>query len=140
MSDYLIRHIAATPNIKVRLHTHITNAIGDTRLAALEIAGPTGTGQMPAAALFVMIGAAPNTDWLPTAIMVDDHGFILTAGDLPREAWPDKRPPFPFETSTPGVFAVGDARHGSTRRVAGAVGEGSVAVGAVLQYLASGPT
>jgi thioredoxin reductase (NADPH) len=139
MSDYLIRHIAATPNIEVRLHTHITNAVGGTRLAALELAGPSGNEQMPAGALFVMIGAAPNTDWLPTEIMVDDHGFILTAGDLPLEAWPDNRPPFPFETSTPGVFAVGDARHGSPRRVAGAVGEGSVAVGAVLQYLASGP-
>jgi thioredoxin reductase (NADPH) len=136
MSDYLIRHIAATPNIDVRLNTRVTEAMGDTRLIALQIEGSAGPEQVPAAALFVMIGAAPHTNWLPPEIVADDHGFLLTAGDVPHDAWPDGRPPHPFETSAPGVFAVGDVRHGSVKRVAGAVGEGSVAVGAVLSYLA----
>lgn len=81
--------------------------------------------------MFVMIGAEPRTYWLRDLIRLDDQGFILTGHDIPPEAWPLSRPPLPFETSLPGVFAAGDIRYGSVKRVAGAVGEGSVAVGSV---------
>ena len=74
------------------------------------------------------IGAHPRTNWLPEAIARDDHGFVLTGADVPGEAWPLERDPYPLETSMPGVLAVGDVRHGSIKRVASAVGEGSVAV------------
>jgi thioredoxin reductase (NADPH) len=83
----------------------------------------------------VLIGAEPRTDWLQEVLGRDDRGFILTGTDVVSERWPVDRPPLPFETSTPGVFAVGDVRHGSVKRVAGAVGEGSVAIGSVHQYL-----
>ena len=83
-----------------------------------------------------MIGADARTDWLGPSIRRDDHGFVLTGRDLPPDAWTTDRPPLPFETSMPGVFAVGDVRHGSIKRVAEAVGEGSVAVGSVHQHLA----
>lgn len=89
-----------------------------------------------AAGLFVMIGADPHTEWLTPALRVDDNGFILTGGDLPADAWPLERRPLSFETTLPGVFAAGDVRHLSVKRVAAAVGEGSVAVGSVHQYLA----
>jgi thioredoxin reductase (NADPH) len=91
---------------------------------------------LPATAVFIMIGAEPHTEWLRNLICLDKRGFVLTDRDLPRRAWPLQRAPLPFETSLPGVFAVGDVRHGSIKRVAGAVGEGSVAVGSVHQYLA----
>ena len=91
---------------------------------------------MPAAAVFILIGAEPHTDWLRDAVRLDHHGFVLTAAEVPTDAWPATRPPLPFESSLPGVFAAGDVRHGSIKRVAGAVGEGSVAVGSVHQYLA----
>jgi thioredoxin reductase (NADPH) len=83
-----------------------------------------------------MIGAEPHTEWLCNLICLDERGFVLTDRDLLRPAWPLERAPLPFETSLPGVFAVGDVRHGSIKRVAGAVGEGSVVVGSVHQYLA----
>ena len=138
MSDYLITQLAAAPNVAVRLGTRVVDGHGQARLEALTVEdGATGQREeVPAAALFVMIGAEPRTEWLRDAIRLDDHGFILTDRDLPAEAWPLERPPLPFETSLPGVFAVGDVRHGSVKRVAGAVGEGSVAVGSVHQYLA----
>ena len=82
-----------------------------------------------------MIGAEPRTEWLGDAVLGDERGFILTGRDVPREGWTLDRPPLPFETSIPGVFAAGDVRYGSVKRVAGAVGEGSVAVGSVHQYL-----
>ena len=92
--------------------------------------------QIPAAAVFIMIGAEPCTGWLRGTVELDDRGFILTGRDIPRDVWPLARAPLPFETSMPGVFAAGDIRHGSVKRVAGAVGEGSVTVGSVHQYLA----
>jgi thioredoxin reductase (NADPH) len=85
----------------------------------------------------VLIGAEPRTDWLHGVLERDNRGFILTGADAVSERWPLARPPLPFETSMPGVFAVGDVRHGSVKRVAGAVGEGSVAIGSVHQYLAN---
>ena len=84
----------------------------------------------------MLIGAEPRTEWLHEVLERDDRGFILTGADVVSERWPVDRPPLAFETSMPGVFAVGDVRHGSVKRVAGAVGEGSVAIGSVHQYLA----
>jgi thioredoxin reductase (NADPH) len=90
--------------------------------------------------LFVLIGAQPHTGWLPDTIQRDRWGFVVTGADLlrhstPPPGWPLERPPMPFESSMPGVFAVGDVRHGSIKRVASAVGEGSVAIQLVHQYL-----
>ena len=95
---------------------------------------------MPATALFVLIGAEPHTDWLPDSIRRDRWGFVLTGSDLFEEGrlpagWPLERPPMAFETSLPGVFAVGDVRHRSIKRVASAVGEGSVAIRLVHDHL-----
>jgi thioredoxin reductase (NADPH) len=97
------------------------------------------TRTVPAAALFVLIGAQPHTDWLPAEIRRDDKGFVLTGQDLPstQRAEPGQAAtPLPLETSMPGVFAAGDVRHGSVKRVASAVGEGSVSIRSVHQYLA----
>ena len=138
MSDYLIKQIQATPNIEVRLQTRVVDGRGEYRLEGLVLEDArTGQRQeVAAAAVFVLIGAEPRTEWLRDVLQRDDRGFILTGHDVPAEAWPLDRPPLPFETSLPGVFAVGDVRHGSIKRVAEAVGEGSVAVGAVHRYLA----
>src|ERR687886_36587 len=138
MSDYLIKQIQATPNIKVRLQTRVVDGRGEYRLEGLVLE-QSATGQreeVAAAAVFVLIGAGPRTGWLRGVLQRDDRGFILTGHDVPAEAWPPDRPPLPFETSLPGVFAVGDVRHESIKRVAEAVGEGSVAVGSVHRYLA----
>ena len=137
MSDYLVRQIQATSNIDVRLRTRVVEGHGTERLAALELEDAEGRREtIPATAVFVMIGAEARTHWLGPAIRRDDHGFVLTGRDLPPDACEIDRPPLPFETSVPGVFAVGDVRHGSIKRVAEAVGEGSVAVGSVHQHLA----
>jgi thioredoxin reductase (NADPH) len=137
MSDYLVRQIQVTSNIDVRLSSRIVEGHGTGRLAALELEDVEGRHEtIPGTALFVMIGAEARTDWLGTSIRRDDHGFVLTGRDLPPDACATDRPPLPFETSMPGVFAVGDVRHGSIKRVAEAVGEGSVAVGSVHQHLA----
>ena len=135
MSHYLVRQVQMTANIDVRLRSRIVEGQGAGRLTALELDhAERGRETIPTAALFVMIGAEARTDWLGPGIRRDDHGFVLTGRDLPPDA--DARPRLPFETSIPGVFAVGDVRHGSIKRVAEAVGEGSVAVGSVHQHLA----
>ena len=137
MSDYLITQLEATPNVHVRFCTRVADGHGPARLEALtlEDARTGRSEQVPAVAVFVMIGAEPCTQWLRNLIRLDNRGFILTGRDVPAESWPLTRAPLPFETSLPGVFAVGDIRYGSVKRVAGAVGEGSVAVGSVHQYL-----
>jgi len=138
MSDYLIKQLEATPNIEMRFQSQVAGANGDARLESVTIEN-VSSGQretVNAAGLFVMIGAEPHTEWLAPALRVDDQGFILTGRDLPADSWQLERPPLPFETSLPGVFAAGDIRHMSVKRVAAAVGEGSVAVGSVHQYLA----
>jgi thioredoxin reductase (NADPH) len=141
MSDYLVRHIEATANISVRLHSRVVDARGTDHLETLTVEDVrTGAREeVEAAAMFVMIGAEPRTDWLRDTLQIDDRGFILTGRDVSSNAWPLTRPPLPFETSLPGVFAAGDVRYGSVKRVAGAVGEGSVTVGSVHQYLAGPP-
>lgn len=141
MSEYLITQLEATPNVQVRLRTRVVDGGGEDRLETLILEdGETGRREeVPAAAVFVLIGAEPRMEWLHGVIERDDHGYVLAGHDIPPQAWPLERPPLPFETSMPGVFAVGDARHGSVKRVAGAVGEGSVVIGAVHQYLARLP-
>ena len=138
MSHYLVRQIAATPNVVVRLRTQVVGGCGAARLEGLVLADQQEhrQEQVPAAAVFIMIGAEPRTDWLAPALRLDEHGFVLTGRDVPATDWPLTREPHPFETSRPGVFATGDVRYGSVKRVAGAVGEGSVAVGSVHRYLA----
>jgi thioredoxin reductase (NADPH) len=131
MSQYLIRQLRATPRVDVRLGTEIVGGGGDTWLTHLVLRSrETGDEETVAAdELFVAIGANPRTEWLPDAIARDDQGFVLTGADVPREgSWGIERDPFRLETSMPNVLAVGDVRHGSIKRVASAVGEGSVAI------------
>lgn len=135
MSDYLIRQIARTPTITVRTHSEISEAHGDRRLEALTIAAGNRRTTEPAAALFVMIGAEPDTGWLPAQIVRDPHGFVVTGTDLGAT---EGR--LTYETSAQGVFAIGDVRHGSVKRVATAVGEGAVSVAAVHAHLARRPS
>jgi thioredoxin reductase (NADPH) len=142
MSDYLVKLIDATENIDVRLHTTVIDGHGDGRLEELVLSDSnTGdTRRVPAAALFVLIGAVPHTAWLPEAVQRDQHGFVLTGTDVvpasTAAAGGGKAgPPLPLETTMPGVFAVGDVRHGSVKRVASAVGDGGVSIRSVHQYL-----
>jgi thioredoxin reductase (NADPH) len=131
MSHYLVHELEGTPNVEIRLGTHLVGGGGDGRLEYLELReGATGAENTVAAdGLFVLIGARPRTDWLPDEIARDRRGFVLTGGDLADDpSWPLERQPLLLETSLPGVFAAGDARHGSVKRVASAVGEGSIAI------------
>jgi thioredoxin reductase (NADPH) len=139
MSDYLVRQVDATGNIDVRTGTQVVDGGGDGRLEHLALQGPDGaTSVVPADALFLMIGARPNTDWLPDAVRRDPHGFVLTGRDVEEDGtWPLERPPLLLETSMPRVFAAGDVRHGGVRRVASAVGEGSIAIQLLHQLYAS---
>ena len=106
-----------------------------------DLQGPDGEYRVPATSLFVFIGAQPVVEWLPPSILRDEKGFVLAGPDLRRdgklpESWKEAREPFLLETSVPGVFVAGDVRHGSVKRVASAVGEGSIAVQFAHQYLA----
>ena len=141
MSKYLIDEIGRTSNIVVEARTQVLEALGEERLEGLRLLGPNGEAQVPATSLFVFIGAAPGTRWLPPCILRDEKGFVLAGpdlrsqGKLPTE-WKETREPFLLESSVPGVFVAGDVRHGSIKRVASAVGEGSIAVQFAHQYLA----
>jgi thioredoxin reductase (NADPH) len=139
MARYLVREIAATPNVEVRAQTSAVDGGGDGHLQELVLRDDgTGTEETVAAdGLFVLIGARPHTDWLPSEIARDDHGFLLTGEDLPDAGdWALDRQALSLETSMPGVLAAGDVRHGSVKRVASAVGEGSIAVHLVHDLLA----
>jgi thioredoxin reductase (NADPH) len=139
MSHYLTQEIRATPSIDVRTRTTVAGGGGDGRLQELVLRdAAAGSEEAVAAdALFVLIGARPHTDWLPEGIARDRHGFLYTGEDVPnRDGWPLERPPAALETSMPGVLAAGDVRHGSVKRVASAVGEGSIAVQFVHNLLA----
>ena len=137
MSEYLTREIGNAANVRVRYRSEVAGGGGDGRLDHLLIRDRDSgqTESLPAAGLFILIGAQPFTGWLPGAIARDQWGFILTGPDA-APYWPLPRAPFLFETTTPGVFAVGDVRHGSVKRVASAVGEGSIAIRLVHDYLA----
>lgn len=143
MSRYLIRRIELTPNIELRTHTEIAALVGDDRLQGVRWRNnQTGeTEERAIAHVFLMTGAAPNTAWLDGCLALDDKGFVktgseLSSGDLESARWPLARAPLLLETSLPGVFAVGDIRAGSVKRVASAVGEGSIAISLVHQVLA----
>src|SRR5262249_16847303 len=141
MSSYLVDRIHADERISVLTDTRVSALEGDSRLATVRVDGPMGESSLPCTALFSFIGAEPNSEWLADCAALDDRGFVLTdralTDDLLDEHWATiGRQPLPFETSHPGLFAVGDVRSGSTKRVATAVGEGSAAVRSVHEYLA----
>jgi thioredoxin reductase (NADPH) len=145
MSDYLIKEIEAAQNIDVRFRTRVIGGGGEGRLEHLVVRDLQSerTETVPAAALFVLIGAEPRTGWLPDEIARDGRGYVVTGPDLLRDGrppmgWPLGRPPLPMETSMPGVFAAGDVRHGSVKRVASAVGAGAIAIQSVHEHFVKG--
>jgi thioredoxin reductase (NADPH) len=141
MSKYLIDEIERTSNIVVEPNTQVMGVEGDRHLEALCVQGPGGLSRRPAGSVFVFIGAVPGTEWLPAVILRDEKGFVLAGPELKASAkfagiWKENRDPYLLETSVPGVFVAGDVRHGSVKRAASAVGEGSIAVQFAHQYLA----
>jgi thioredoxin reductase (NADPH) len=138
MSDYLVQQIHSTPNIQVKLGAEVVGGDGGERMETLQIRDRASTAveTIPARILFVLIGALPHTDWLQGTVQRDAKGFIPTGHRVDPALWPLQRPPLNFETSVPGVFAVGDVRLDSMKRVASAVGEGAGAIQNVHQYLA----
>ena len=143
MSDYLIRQIGAAPNIEVGYHVQVAGGTGTgaghLQSLVLEDTATAARRTVPADALFVLIGAQPRTEWLGKTVTRDRQGFIRTGPDLPASTharWPSGGPPLPLQTSLPGVFAAGDVRRGSVKRVAAAVGEGAATIPLVHRYLA----
>jgi thioredoxin reductase (NADPH) len=141
MSRYLVDRILVDPHITLRTGTTVVELEGDETLRTVHLNGPDGVTVLPCAGLFSFIGADPSSGWLDGCAALDDRGFVLTDLSLPSDQlgqdWEALgRPPLPFETSHPGLFAVGDLRSGSTKRVAAAVGEGSASVRSVHQHLA----
>jgi thioredoxin reductase (NADPH) len=142
MSSYLVARIGETPNVEVRLRTEVVGGRGDGHLEAVTIADRVSgrEEEVPASWLFVFIGASPRTDWLGGDVARDDKGFVVTGQDLlttAKGSWSLARGPFALETSVPGVFAAGDVRLDSMKRVASAVGEGAMSVYLVHRYLAT---
>ena len=142
MSQYLIEQIATKANIQVETRSEVVAVHGDEQLEAIEVIDRRAgtTSRRDTRALFVLIGAEAATDWLPSEIARDEHGFILTGTDAMKAGqWKADREPFALETSAPGIFAVGDVRSGSVKRVAAAVGEGGIAIAFVHRYLQPSP-
>ena len=140
MSKYLVDQIEATPNIIVETQTEVTAVAGDGHLECLTLRTPHGEEARAASSLFIFIGAAPKTDWLPKGLACDSKGFILAGPELKAKSaklWSLDREPYLLETSVPGVFVAGDVRYNSVKRCASAVGEGSIAIQFVHQYLAT---
>ena len=138
MSQYLIEQISTKANIRVETRSEVVAVHGDRRLEAIEVIDrSTGTrSRRDTMALFVLIGAEASTDWLPSEIARDEHGFVLTGTDVMNAGhWKTDREPFALETSVPGIFAVGDVRSGSVKRVAASVGEGGMAIAFVHRCL-----
>jgi thioredoxin reductase (NADPH) len=142
MSQYLIDQIKATPNIQLWTHANVSEVHGETHLEEISVlcSDTNKVERVPASAMFIFIGALPRTDWLAGTIERDERGFVLTGPDVMKggerpKGWAPDRDPFLLETNVPGIFAVGDVRHGSVKRVASGVGEGSVAVQFIHQYL-----
>lgn len=142
MSQYLIDQIKATANIQLWAHASVTEAHGETHLEEISVlcTDTDKVERVPASAMFIFIGAQPRTDWLGGIVERDERGFLLTGPDVIHDGerpkgWELDRDPFLLETNVPGIFAVGDVRHGSVKRVASGVGEGSVAVQFIHQYL-----
>ena len=139
MSDYLIREIDAAPNVDVGYGVQVAGGTGTDHLESLVLEDSRpGAESVPADGLFVLIGSEPRTEWLGESVARDRWGFILTGQDVPDDPAATGRAgrqPLPHETSLPGVFAAGDVRHGSVKRVASAVGEGAVTIPLVHRYL-----
>jgi thioredoxin reductase (NADPH) len=142
MSQYLIDQIEQTPNIQIWTHASVAEVHGDSHLEEVSVlcSDTNKVERVPASAMFIFIGALPRTNWLKDVVERDERGFILAGPDLIRDGerpkgWTPTRDPFLLETNVPGIFAVGDVRHGSVKRVASGVGEGSVAVQFIHQYL-----
>ena len=138
MSRYLIQRIEASPRITLHTHKQIVELRGGDRLESICWQSAGGEPrEAPARHLFLFLGAEPSTAWLGDCVALDDKNFVLTGPDVPEEKWPLERPRQFLETSRPRIFAVGDVRSGSVKRVAAAVGEGSAAVASLHQALAS---
>ena len=142
MSEYLVKQVEGRENIEVRLNSSVVEADGENHLEKIIIKNSTSgeTETVPTQALFILIGAVPHTDWLEGFVERDERGFILSGPDLSKpgerpKGWKPDRDPYLLETSVPGVFVAGDVRHGSIKRCASAVGEGSIAIQFVHQYL-----
>ena len=139
MSQYLVRQLEAAPNVRVLLETLVVGAEGAGRLERLTLEDSRSARRetVPAAGLFLLLGAEPRTDWLPREIACDERGYVLTGPDVGEAARGDDRPTLLLETALRGVFAAGDVRHGSAKRVAAAVGEGALAIQLCHQFLAA---
>jgi thioredoxin reductase (NADPH) len=141
MSRYLIEQIEANPKIRVRLKTDLVEVHGGDSLEAITVRDSAAAAEerLTATAMFVLIGAMPNTDWLDGVVARDEQGFVLAGPDVlarkASSAWPLERDPYLLETSLPGVFVAGDVRSRSIKRVASGVGEGSMAVQFIHRYL-----
>ena len=140
MSRYLISEIEGNPRITVRPCTAVVDGGGDDgHLAWLDLRD-LNTGEVErvdAAGLYLLLGAEPTCGWLPRDVAMDEHGFVLTGADTPWQSWVGGRPPEPFATTVPGVFAAGDIRCGSMKRVASASGEGAAVIPLVHAHLAA---
>jgi thioredoxin reductase (NADPH) len=143
MSQYLVDQLAARRNIDARFHTEVVAAHGEESLESIDVrTGADGDPvRLASGGLFIFIGADAETEWLPPDIALDSRGYVLTGADVGAAGvWPLERDPYLLETSVPGIFACGDVRSGPVKRVASAVGEGSMAIAFVHQYLSEAET
>lgn len=137
MSDYLVREIRSNPLITVRGSTEVTDGGGAGRLEWIELTGHDGAERVETSGLFLLLGASPHVDWVPDTVARDERGYLLTGRDVPKDHWREGIPPANLETTVPGIFAAGDVRAGSMKRVASASGEGASAIPLVHAHLAA---
>jgi thioredoxin reductase (NADPH) len=139
MSHYLIEQLKTKSNVRVETRSEVVDAYGNEHLEAISVVNrATGeTARRDASALFIMIGADAEVTWLPDAVLRDSQGYVITGTEVPKSGrWAADRDPYLLETAVPGIFAIGDVRSGSVKRVAAGVGEGSMVIAFVHQYLA----